>query len=80
MGEGNLDRDLEFVTVNGNVTVEAPANTNAAVELTAANGNASSDFSLTRINAGSMRGTLGSGGFDLRLVTVNGNVELLRGT
>ena len=80
MGEGNLDRNLEFVTVNGNVSVEVPANTNAVVELTATNGNASSDFSLTRINAGSMQGTLGSGGFDLTLVTVNGNVMLLRGT
>jgi DUF4097 and DUF4098 domain-containing protein YvlB len=79
MGEGNLDRDLEFVTVNGNVSVEVPANTNAVVALTAANGNASSDFSLTRINAGSMQGTLGSGGFDLTLVTVNGNVTLLQG-
>jgi len=79
MGDGDLDRDLEFVTVNGNVTVEVPANTNAVVELTAVNGNASSDFSLTRINAGSMQGTLGSGGFDLALVTVNGNVRLSRG-
>jgi DUF4097 and DUF4098 domain-containing protein YvlB len=79
-GEGNLDRDLEFVTVNGNVTVQVPANTNAVVELSAANGNASSDFSLTRINAGSMQGALGSGGFDLTLVTVNGNVTLLRGS
>jgi hypothetical protein len=61
------------------VIVEVPANTNAVVELTAANGNASSDFSLTRINAGSMEGTLGSGGFDLALVTVNGNVTLSRG-
>jgi hypothetical protein len=79
MGEGNLDRDLEFVTVNGNVTVQAPANTNAVAELTAANGNANSDFALTRIDAGSMQGTLGSGGFDLTLVTVNGNVTLVRG-
>ena len=79
MGEGNLDRDLEFVTVNGNVSVEAPANTNAVAELTATNGNANSDFALTRINPGRMEGTLGSGGFDLTLVTVNGNVQLLRG-
>jgi hypothetical protein len=78
-GEGNLDRDLEFITVNGNVTVQVPASTNAVVELTAANGNANSDFSLTRINAGSMQGTLGGGGFDLTLVTVNGNVTLESG-
>lgn len=73
------DRDLTFSSVNGNVTVEVPAATNAEARATTANGSMSSDFTLVEVAPGDWRGTLGSGGRLLRLATVNGNVVLRQG-
>jgi len=79
IGLTDWGRDLAFLTVNGHVTVEVPAATNADVRLTTANGTISSDFPLTQVAPGDVRGTIGSGGRFLRLTTVNGNVMLERG-
>jgi DUF4097 and DUF4098 domain-containing protein YvlB len=79
IGLTDWDRDLEFTTVNGNVTVEVPAGTNAEVRLATTNGSISTDFSLTQVTATNVRGVIGSGGRLLRLTTVNGNVALESG-
>lgn len=79
LGLSDWDRDLLFTTVNGSVRVEVPSATNADVRLAATNGNISSDFTLTEVGPGDFRGTIGAGGPDLLLATVNGNVSLESG-
>jgi hypothetical protein len=79
IGLGTWDRDLTFTAVNGNVTVEVPATTNAEVSLTTATGSIASDFSLTQTAPGDWQGVIGSGGRGLTLTTVNGNITLERG-
>lgn len=79
IGLADWNRDLDFTAVNGDITVEVPSATNAEVRLTTANGTISSDFSLTQVAPGDVRGVIGNGGRFLHLTTVNGNVTLERG-
>lgn len=77
--------DVEFSTVNGSITVELPAEVNADVEMKTVNGTLSSrDYPLTvqgRFSSRNMRATIGrGGGTRLQFNTVNGNVELRRGS
>ncbi len=70
---------LEYSTVNGSITIELPANTNASVNLSTVNGRISSDFPLTldgNINPRRIRASLGEGGPTLRASTVNGSIRL----
>jgi len=80
VGSANWDRDLEFITVNGNVTVQIPSSTSAEVHASAVNGVITSDFSLTEVAPGVMQGVIGIGGPLLTLSTVNGNITLLQGS
>lgn len=80
IGLADWDRNLNFLTVNGNIRVEVPSATNAEVRLVATNGSISSDFTLTQFGPSDFRGTLGSGGWNLLLTTVNGNVALESGS
>ena len=71
--------DLTFTTVNGSVTVEVPGRLDAEVEMQTLNGELRTDFPLTvsgRFNPRRIRATVGKGGRQLRLKTVNGSVEL----
>ncbi len=80
IGLNTWDRDLAFSSVNGNVTVEVPAATNAEVRARTANGSISSEFSeVVEVGPNDWRGTLGSGGRLLTIATVNGNVALRQG-
>ncbi len=77
----DLHSDLEFNTVNGSVTVTLPSGANADVEASTVNGSMTSDFPLTvqgRFSNRRMRGTIGDGGYRLRLETVNGGIEIRR--
>jgi hypothetical protein len=77
IGQSDWDRNLSFVTVNGNVTVRIPSSTNAEVSGVTVNGSVSTDFPLTINNERTrMTGVLGSGGRLLALTTVNGSVAL----
>jgi DUF4097 and DUF4098 domain-containing protein YvlB len=71
------ERGMSFITVNGNVTVRIPADTNCEVTGATVNGTVATDFPLT-ISADRrlIEGTLGDGGRLLTLTTVNGNVAL----
>jgi len=78
IGLADWDRDLLFSSVDGNVTVRIPTNTNARVS-GIANGSISTEFPLTVTREGSFRhlsGTLGSGGRLLTLATSDGNLIL----
>ena len=69
-------RDLSFEAVNGNVTLTVPAAIDATVRATTVNGTMNSDFLLSNPEPGLWTGTLGSGGSELGMSTVNGNLEL----
>lgn len=79
IGMSTWDQDLAFATVNGDIILELPAATNATVKATSVSGGIVSDFPLT-IDTGFLgrtaSGTLGQGGRDLDLATVNGNIEI----
>jgi putative adhesin len=66
-------------TVNGDIDLALPADLNAAFQATTVNGRVESDFPIVvtgRIDRRNLRGTIGSGGPDLRVTTVNGAVRL----
>ena len=75
--------DLEYSTVNGSIEIEVPANLDADVDMRTVNGSLSADCPITlqgRVNPRRIRATIGKGGRRLRLETVNGSVELRKGS
>lgn len=78
IGQPTWDRDLAFTTVNGDVSVAIPANTDAEARLSTVNGEVSSEFPLEEVTPVLLRGTLGAGGPRLTLSAVNGDVTLGR--
>ncbi len=80
MGRADWTGTLDFRTVNGSITVTLPDDVNASVRADTHNGHVSSDFPMTigSSRRGNRRvdGTIGSGGRDLRLSTVNGQIRL----
>ena len=75
-----LTADLEFSTVNGRITVELPSGVSANVHAGTVNGSIETDFPLTvmgRWGPREMRGTIGGGGPELSLETVNGSIRLI---
>ncbi len=82
MGRADWSGPLELKTVNGTITVELPASTSARVEASTVNGGIDTDFPLTvtgRFGPRHVSGTIGSGGRDLTLETVNGGIHIRRG-
>ena len=81
MGRANWDDVLEFETVNGSITIELPENVDTDVSASTVNGDIVSDFPLTvrgRFGPKRVSGTIGRGGRELSLGTVNGEIELRR--
>jgi hypothetical protein len=81
MGRADWPDELEFKTVNGGIDLSFPASLSAQVEARTLNGNISTDFQMTVTGSFSRRhltGTIGGGGRDLRLETVNGSVQIRR--
>lgn len=71
--------DLSFSTVNGSITADLPASLDANVDMETVNGSLHSDFPITlsgRVDPHHLRATIGKGGRELRLRTVNGSVDL----
>lgn len=74
--------DMDFETVNGSISVELPTGFNGEIDMRTVNGGLRSDFPLQlsgRISPRQLRATIGSGGREVRLRTVNGGIELIRG-
>ncbi|HYE16248.1 MAG TPA: DUF4097 family beta strand repeat-containing protein, partial [Pyrinomonadaceae bacterium] len=74
--------ELEFQTVNGAIDLSFPASLSADVHAETVNGEITSDFPLTvtgRFSKRRLDGTIGGGGRELRLQTVNGSVQIRRG-
>ena len=82
LGKADWTGSMEFTTVNGGITVEVPDGLNATVEASTVNGSIETDFPITvqgRFGSRRLQGTIGSGGRDLELETVNGSIRLVRG-
>jgi hypothetical protein len=72
---------LEFTTVNGGITLDLPAETNLELQADTLNGDIFTDFPLTvqgRFSHKHISGTIGSGGRQVTLKTVNGGIRLRR--
>ena len=73
--------DMEFTTGNGSVTVAVPSNFNGDIEARTGHGEFRSDFEIRvqgRLNPRNIRGTIGTGGRRIRMVSGNGRLELRR--
>ena len=81
MGRADWEGEMEFKTVNGGIDVSFPSGLSAEVEAKTLNGEITSDFPLTvqgTFSRRHMTGTIGGGGRELRLETVNGSVQIRR--
>lgn len=82
LGRTDWSGSLEFSSVNGTVTVVLPSGAAADVTASTVNGSIDTDFPLTvqgRFTSKHLRGTIGGGGRELNLHTVNGGIQLKRG-
>ena len=83
MGQAAWTGTLEFKTVNGSVSLTAPASLSTEIDAQTVNGSVDSDFPITvqgRMERRHLRGTIGAGGRNLEIETVNGGIELRKGT
>jgi DUF4097 and DUF4098 domain-containing protein YvlB len=79
LGRARWSDVLEFRTVNGGITLDLPATLSAEVRANTVNGDIVTDFPLTvtgRVGPRHLRGTIGTGGRELALTTVNGTIRL----
>jgi hypothetical protein len=73
--------DLDFRTVNGDIVLDFADAPNADLRAETLHGDIDSDFplkSVGKIRRNRVRATLGSGGPELALATLNGSIELRR--
>lgn len=81
LGSANWSDSLEFKTVNGGIDLDLPAALSTQIEADTLNGNIESEFPLTvlgRVSRKHVRGTIGGGGRELVLKTLNGSIHLKR--
>ncbi len=79
IGRGKWQGSAAFHTVNGGITLEAPAGLSAEVTAETINGTITSDFPLLvqgRFGPRRLTGRIGDGGGTLSLKTVNGSIRL----
>lgn len=77
--ETGFQEPLEFETVNGGITLVVPADSGAELRATTVNGDIETDFPLTvrgRFSHRRISGTIGRGGPQLMISTVNGDIRL----
>ena len=82
-GRADWPGRLHLSTVNGRIELEIAGELNADVDTSSVNGSVETDFPITiqgRMRRGSLRGTIGKGGRELELNTVNGDMEIRKAT
>ncbi len=83
MGRADWEGTLHIKTVNGSITLEMPNDLSADVNFRSVNGRLNSDFPLTvqgSMGGRHLEGKIGGGGRQLVVETVNGSVDLKKGT
>ena len=83
MGRADWSGTLRLTTVNGGIKVTLPAEAAFTMEASTVNGSVASEFPVTiqgRMKPNSLRGTVGVGGRDLEMTTVNGSIDLNKGS
>jgi hypothetical protein len=81
MSRADWTRRLEFETVNGSITISFGGDINTDVSASTVNGDITTDFPLEvrgRFGPKRVSGTVGSGGRELAISTVNGSITLQR--
>ena len=81
LGRADWPGDVAFKTVNGGITLTLPPVFDAELQIETVNGTIRTDFPITVTGAVTprrLRGTVGSGGHQLSVKTVNGSVKLLK--
>jgi hypothetical protein len=79
---GPIERDMKFNTGSGSIRITLPQDFNGSVDATSGTGSLRSDFEISvigRLDAHHVRGTIGRGGPQLRLITGSGTIELRKG-
>lgn len=83
LGRATWSDGIEFRTVNGGITLDLPATLSTEVRAETVNGDILTDFPLTvtgRLGPRRISGTIGTGGRQLALATVNGSIRLRKTT
>ncbi len=81
VGQVAGSKPVEFETVNGSIDVELPQIMNATVHASTVNGHISTDFPLMihgKFTGREITGSIGQGGPEMNLRTVNGSIDLRR--
>jgi hypothetical protein len=81
LGNANWSDSLEFTTVNGGIDLDLPGALSTKLEAETLNGDIDSDFPLVvlgRVSRRHLSGTIGNGGRELLLKTLNGSIRLRR--
>lgn len=81
MGSADWNGALTENSVNGSITLELPTDASTEIRFASINGTLQSDFSFLksgRLTSHLVKGTIGNGGRELKLNTVNGDVTLKR--
>jgi hypothetical protein len=81
MGNAKWDGELEVKTTNGNVDVSLPASAEFKVNAGTTNGKIHTDFPITvqgSFSSKDLSGTVGAGGRELKVVTTNGTIKLMK--
>jgi hypothetical protein len=81
VGRADWTGTLSFETVNGGISLSLPDDLSADVRAETVNGSIDTDFPLTvkgKFSSRRLSGTIGGGGRELKLETVNGSIRLRR--
>lgn len=81
LGRATWKGEVEATTVNGSVTVVMPEPKHLTITATSTNGEFESDFPITmtgKVTRNRVHGTIGQGGPELDLKSVNGSIALRR--
>ena len=79
LGRADWPGGAKFSTVNGGITLHVPSFLNANLRASVLNGTIETDFPITvtgTVTRRRIEGTIGGGGQNLELSTVNGNIRL----
>ena len=83
MGSADWSGKLQIDSVNGSIHLTLPDNFNSDVKFSSVNGRLQTDFPMTvegSMGGRHMEGRIGSGGRELVVETVNGSVDLRKGS